>query len=78
MSNPEFVKAYAGMFKTMFLRPSEQFFLQNAKLFAHRLETRAKIVVPAEYGTQICQLAEMFKALDAIPNVKAFPGTREW
>ena len=78
MSNTEFIKAYAGMFKTMFLRPSEQFFLQNAKLFAHRLETRAKIVVPSEYGAQICQLAELLKTLETMPNVKAFPVTREW
>lgn len=78
MQKAEFVKAYAGLFKTMFLRPSEQFFLTSAKLLAHRLRTRAKIVVPSEYGEKINELADELYYLQNIPNVKAFPVAREW
>ena len=70
--NENFIKFFTAKMKTQVQRLSKEFFLDAAKLFAVRLTTRAKLIQSEEIRTNIKVLADMFMALEDIPNVDKF------
>jgi hypothetical protein len=67
--NDNFIKFFTSLLKTQVKNLTKEFFLDAAKLFAVRLNTRAKLIQSEEIRTNIKVLADMFMALEDIPNV---------
>lgn len=76
--NDNFIKFFTAKLKTQVQNLTKQFFLDAAKLFAVRLNTRAKLIQSESIRTNLKVLADMFMALEDIPNVDKFNVSPSW
>ena len=76
--NDNFIKFFTAKLKTQVQNLTKQFFLDAAKLFAVRLNTRAKLIQSEPIRTNLKVLADMFMALEDIPNVEKFNVSPIW
>jgi hypothetical protein len=76
--NDNFIKFFTAILKTQVQHLTKEFFLDAAKLFAVRLNTRAKLLQSETAREGIKNLSDMFLALEDIPNVDAFNLDRHW
>lgn len=76
--NESFIKFFTAKLKTQVTNLTTEFFLDAAKLFAVRLNTRAQLVKLESTRVNLKTLADMFMALEEIPNVDRFNLSEEW
>jgi hypothetical protein len=76
--NESFIKFFTAKLKTQVKNLTTEFFLDAAKLFAVRLNTRAKLVKLESTRSNLKILADMFIALEEIPEVEAFNLPESW
>jgi hypothetical protein len=73
-----FIKFFTSKLKTQVKNLTEEFFLVNAKLFAIKLKTRAKLLATNDAKESLNSLADKFLALEDIPEVDKFNLTEAW
>jgi hypothetical protein len=76
--NDEFIKFFTSKLKTQVSRLTQEFFLDAAKLFAVRLNIRAKLIPDESIRNNIKTLADMFMTLDKIPDTKKLNISENW
>jgi len=76
--NKNFIKFFTAKLKTQVQCLTKEFFLDAAKLFAVRLTTRAKLIQSESIRTNIKVLADMFMALEDVPDVDKFNVSSNW
>ena len=76
--NDSFIKFFTAKLKTQVKNLTKQFFLDAAKLFAVRLNTRAKLIDSETVRDNIKILSDMFMALEEIPDVDVFNLSKSW
>jgi hypothetical protein len=77
-NNDNFIKFFTAKLKTQVQYLTKDFFLDAAKLFAVRLTIRAKLIDSEEIRNSLKTLADMFLALEDIPNVDKFNVSPNW
>lgn len=73
-----FIKFFTAKLKTQVSNLSKEFFLDAAKLFAVRLNTRAKLIKLEQTRNNLKDLSDMFMALEDIPDVDKFNLPENW
>jgi len=76
--NDSFVKFFTAKLKTQVTNLSKEFFLDAAKLFALRLNTRAKLIQSETSRANIKVLSDMFMSLEDIPEDDPFKLSETW
>jgi len=76
--NENFIKFFTAKLKSQVKNLTKEFFLINAKLFAVKLKTRAKLLATDDAKESINSLADQFLALEDIPTVDKFNLTEDW
>jgi hypothetical protein len=73
-----FINFFTAKLKTQVKNLTKDFFLLNAKLFAVKLKTRAKLLATNDAKESFNNLADKFLALEDIPAVNKFNLTEDW
>lgn len=76
--NENFIKFFTAKLKTQVKNLTREFFLINAKLFAVKLKTRAKLLATNDAKTSLNSLADEFIALEDIPEVDKLNVSDAW
>ena len=76
--NDNFIKFFTAKLKCQMTNLTTEFFLTCAKLFAVKLKARAKLISVGAGQEKINALADVFLALESIPNVQALTVPRQW